>query len=131
MSILLKNAQTAICLQWRRLEKDVKLLRKICRVERFAIGVMCVDTNTMTLLNKRYRNEDRPTDILSFPFFEVCNVRCNTTGETAVPGKQGSFLHLKSTYYRPSPCRLVLFGSNNFFLKGVPRRNNILYISSV
>jgi len=71
MSVLLKNAQTAVRLQWRRLEKDVTLLRQICRVEKFDIGIMCIDTNTMTLLNKRYRNENKPTDILSFPFFEV------------------------------------------------------------
>ena len=66
MSIYIKNTML-----YTRIKHDILIIRKVLGVEKFDIGVMCVDAKTMKILNKRYRNVNKCTDILSFSFFEV------------------------------------------------------------
>ena len=37
----------------------------------FDVSVVCVNNGRIRHLNKVYRGEDRPTDVLSFPYHEV------------------------------------------------------------
>ena len=40
-------------------------------VEDLAVGVCCVDKDTIYNLNRQHRKIDRPTDVLSFPFLNI------------------------------------------------------------
>lgn len=66
MSIYIRN-----CMHYNRVKKDIIIIRKLLEVEKFDIGIMFVNSKTMSILNKRYRGIDKPTDILSFSFYEV------------------------------------------------------------
>ena len=73
MTLLLKNTQSAVKLCMTRTKKDILLLREIFGIDHLDVGVVCVDNNTIQCLNKQFRKQDKPTDILSFPFHEVRN----------------------------------------------------------
>ena len=66
MSIYIRN-----CIHYNRVKNDIMIIRKVLEVEKFDIGIMFINSSTMSILNKRYRDIDKTTDILSFSFFEV------------------------------------------------------------
>ncbi|XP_018600753.1 endoribonuclease YbeY [Scleropages formosus] len=70
MSLVVRNLQRAVPLRRARLRRDVELLRRIAGIERFDLGLACVDNRRMQRLNAAYRRTDEPTDVLSFPFYE-------------------------------------------------------------
>ena len=41
------------------------------------ISVLLTNSNRIKLLNKKFRNKNKPTDILSFPFFDKKNLNKN------------------------------------------------------
>lgn len=45
----------------------VEVIKKPLGVSSFELDIEFVDTQSMTELNKQYRNKDRSTDVLSFP----------------------------------------------------------------
>ncbi|RXM99478.1 Cell differentiation protein RCD1-like [Acipenser ruthenus] len=70
MSVVLRNLQRAVPLRRARLRKDVETLRHILGIDRFDLGLICVDNRRIQYINKTYRQNDSPTDVLSFPFYE-------------------------------------------------------------
>ncbi|KAK1165454.1 hypothetical protein AOXY_G13993 [Acipenser oxyrinchus oxyrinchus] len=70
MSVVLRNLQRAVPLRRARLRKDVETLRHILGIYRFDLGLICVDNQRIQYINKTYRQNDSPTDVLSFPFYE-------------------------------------------------------------
>ncbi len=66
--ITLKNNQT-IPLNEERLKKDAHTILKHLRYDDFDLGILLTDNKTMHTFNKTYRDKDKPTDILSFPFY--------------------------------------------------------------
>ena len=75
MSVIIKNLTRVTQVQGKRLRNDVRLLRRICAIERFDLGIACIDNSTMRNLNSQFRFKDKTTDILSFPFLEVRSYR--------------------------------------------------------
>lgn len=71
MALLFKNVQRFVNLNHLHIERDIILLRQLCNVDNYDLGVLCVDNKTIRYLNKHFRKKDEPTDILSFPFFDV------------------------------------------------------------
>ncbi|XP_026151863.1 endoribonuclease YbeY [Mastacembelus armatus] len=70
MGVLLRNLQKVVPIRRARLRKDVDTLRHILGIQKFDLGIICVDNNKIQHLNKIYRKKNVPTDVLSFPFYE-------------------------------------------------------------
>lgn len=71
MSLVLRVPQRAVPVRRAPLRSRVELLRAVLGVRDFDLGLLCVDNEGMQRLNRAYRGDDRPTDVLSFPFHEV------------------------------------------------------------
>lgn len=76
MSLLLRNLQRAVPLRRAPLRRRLQALRAVMGVERFDLAVVCADDAAMRRLNRVFRQRDAPTDVLAFPFHEVCLVSC-------------------------------------------------------
>lgn len=71
MGVVLRNLQKVVPLRRARLRRDVDTLRHILGVHKFDLGIICVDNNRIQQINNIYRKKNVPTDVLSFPFYEV------------------------------------------------------------
>lgn len=71
MGVVLRNLQKVVPLRRARLRKDVDTLRHILGIQKFDLGVICVDNHRIQQINNTYRKKNVPTDVLSFPFYEV------------------------------------------------------------
>lgn len=71
MGVVLRNLQNVVPLRRAKLRKDVEVLRHIFGVQRFDMGIICVDNRKIQRINHMYRKQNQPTDVLSFPFYEV------------------------------------------------------------
>ncbi|XP_057708817.1 endoribonuclease YbeY-like isoform X3 [Corythoichthys intestinalis] len=70
MGVVVRNLQKVVPLRRARLRKDVNTLRHILGIQKFDLGVICVDNRRMQHINNIYRKKDEPTDVLSFLFHE-------------------------------------------------------------
>ena len=57
-----------------QLKKDAQIILDYLKYPNFDLGIMLADNATMHEYNKKYRDKDKPTDILSFPFHETLKV---------------------------------------------------------
>lgn len=71
MGVVLRNLQKVVPLRRARLRGDVETLRHILGIQKFDLGIICVDNYRMQQINNTYRKKNMPTDVLSFPFHEV------------------------------------------------------------
>lgn len=71
MGVVLRNLQKVVPLRRARLRRDVVTLRHILGIQKFDLGIICVDNQKMQQINHIYRKKNTPTDVLSFPFYEV------------------------------------------------------------
>ncbi|XP_076858561.1 endoribonuclease YbeY [Brachyhypopomus gauderio] len=70
MGVVLRNLQNVVPLRRARLRKNVETLRHILGIQKFDMGIICVDNPKIQRINTIYRKKDMPTDVLSFPFYE-------------------------------------------------------------
>uniref|UniRef100_A0AAY4BK08 Uncharacterized protein n=1 Tax=Denticeps clupeoides TaxID=299321 RepID=A0AAY4BK08_9TELE len=70
MGVVLRNLQTVVPVRRARLRRDVETLRHILGIQKFDLGLICVDNRRIQRINNIYRKKDSPTDVLSFPFYE-------------------------------------------------------------
>lgn len=70
MGVVLRNLQKVVPIRRARLRKDVDILRHILGVQKFDLGIICVDNQRIQQINNIYRKKNVPTDVLSFPFYE-------------------------------------------------------------
>lgn len=66
--ILIQNNQTAVPVDLKKLKSDTQKILKILKLSRFDISIILVDNQTMHVYNRDYRQQAKPTDILSFPY---------------------------------------------------------------
>lgn len=71
MGLVLKNLQKIVPVKRFRLRRDVEILRHIMGIQKFDLGIICVDNRKMQQINFLYRNKRSPTDVLSFPLYQV------------------------------------------------------------
>lgn len=71
MTLLIRNFQKIVPVRRARLRRDADTLRHILGIQRFDMGIVCVDNQKIQHLNNIYRRKNEPTDVLSFPFYEV------------------------------------------------------------
>ncbi|KAF5921577.1 hypothetical protein HPG69_009146 [Diceros bicornis minor] len=48
----------------------MEIVRNILGVQKFDLGIICVDNKNIQHINRVYRERNIPTDVLSFPFHE-------------------------------------------------------------
>ncbi|KAK1344241.1 hypothetical protein QTO34_014806 [Cnephaeus nilssonii] len=70
MSLVLRNLQRAIPLRRVPLRQRMEIVRSILGVQKFDLGIICVDNRSIQHINRIYREKNIPTDVLSFPFHE-------------------------------------------------------------
>ncbi|XP_043361773.1 endoribonuclease YbeY isoform X1 [Dermochelys coriacea] len=70
MSLVIRNLQKVIPLRRIPLRRRIEILQKILHVQQFDLGIICVNNRNIQLLNSTYRQQNIPTDVLSFPFHE-------------------------------------------------------------
>lgn len=66
--ILITNEQTAIPVDLKQLEADAKIILKALDYEHYDLGILLTTDAVIHEYNKKYRNHDKPTDILSFAY---------------------------------------------------------------
>lgn len=71
MGVVLRNLQKVVPLRRARLRRDVDILRHILGIQKFDLGIVCVDNKRIRQINHIYRKKNLATDVLSFPFYEV------------------------------------------------------------
>ena len=69
---IIKNPNKLILETIKKFPKDYKFLNK-----RIYITVLLTNNKKIQLLNKNFRKKNKPTDILSFPFFDKKNLKKN------------------------------------------------------
>ncbi len=71
MPVWLRNMQRQVLFNEGLLKLHSELLLNLLGFSHFDVSLACVDTEEMQHLNKRYRNKDTPTDVLSFQYHKV------------------------------------------------------------
>ena len=66
--IRIKNTQRKIKIDTKKIESDIQRMLDIAGYSDFDIGVWFTTNKTIRAYNKKYRQKDKPTDILSFPY---------------------------------------------------------------
>lgn len=66
--ITLKNQQT-VPVDLATIKKDAKKILKALDYGDFDLGILLTDSQHMHELNKQYRHQDKPTDVLSFAYY--------------------------------------------------------------
>ena len=74
MSLVLRNLQRAVPLRRVPLRQRMEIVRSILGVQKFDLGIICVDNKSIQHINRIYRDKNLPTDVLSFPFHEVKSI---------------------------------------------------------
>ncbi|XP_068602767.1 endoribonuclease YbeY-like isoform X2 [Brachionichthys hirsutus] len=70
MGVVLRNLQKVVPLRRARIRRNVDTLRHILGIQKFDLGIVCVDNKRIQQINSVYRKKNVPTDVLSFPFYE-------------------------------------------------------------
>lgn len=66
--ILLQNKQRKIQVDIKALERTASLMLTVLNYQDFDLGIMLTTNTTIQKYNRNFRNKDKPTDILSFPY---------------------------------------------------------------
>ncbi|MFC1841673.1 rRNA maturation RNase YbeY [Candidatus Dependentiae bacterium] len=67
--ITIKNNQKKISVSEKKIKEYIKKIIKILGYENFDVGIWLTTNSTIKKYNKTYRKKNKPTDILSFPFY--------------------------------------------------------------
>jgi len=67
--IKIKNSQRKINVNTTKLQKDAHKLLRILNYADFDLGIWLTTNKTIQEYNTRYRNKNKPTDILSFAYY--------------------------------------------------------------
>lgn len=67
MISLANNQNTSV--DSKKLESNAQIILQHLGYADFDLGILLCDEKTMHDLNKKHRDKDKPTDILSFPFY--------------------------------------------------------------
>lgn len=67
--ILIKNSQRSITIDTAHLKKDAQIVLDALKYGDFDLGIWLTTNRTIHRYNRDYRHKNKPTDILSFPFY--------------------------------------------------------------
>lgn len=71
MPVWLKNLQRAVRFNENLLYFHCTFLLNAARADRFNVSIACADNREIRNLNRKYRNVNAPTDVLSFPYHKI------------------------------------------------------------
>jgi probable rRNA maturation factor len=66
--ITIKNAQRKFEINIKKIEQDITKILNFLNYKDFDIGILLTNNKNIQKVNKKYRNKNKPTDILSFPY---------------------------------------------------------------
>lgn len=66
--ILIENAQTAVPIDVKEIERIAQTILSALKYSDYDLGILITTNEEMHSYNKEYRHQDKPTDILSFPY---------------------------------------------------------------
>jgi probable rRNA maturation factor len=66
--IVVRNLQRKIKVDVDKLKADAQIILDTLDYSDFDLAIMLVNNKTMHAYNKEYRQQDKPTDVLSFPY---------------------------------------------------------------
>ena len=67
--ITLKNSQKKIKIDTKKIEQDAAQLLHLLKYTDFDLGILITTNKTIRNYNKNFRDKDKATDILSFPYY--------------------------------------------------------------
>lgn len=67
--ILIKNTQRKIAIDTSAVERNAQLLLELLRYPNYDLGIWITTDKTIARYNKQFRKKNKPTDILSFPYY--------------------------------------------------------------
>ena len=70
--VVLQNRQRAVTINRAWLGRTAESILAAAHAEATELSLVLVSDRCMRALNRRYRNKDRPTDVLAFPMYESC-----------------------------------------------------------
>ena len=71
MPVWLKNLQSSVRFGEHLLRLQTNFILGLAGAGRYDVSVVCVESESIRNLNRVYRNVDRATDVLAFPYHEV------------------------------------------------------------
>jgi|SRR5579863_1013626 len=69
--ILIENNQSDIAVDIDQLQRDAQKILDLLEYTDYDLGILLTTNQDMHLYNKQYRNQDKPTDILSFAYHDT------------------------------------------------------------
>jgi len=69
--IVIKNTQRKFKINTERLKKTAQTVLDELGYKDFDLGMLLTNNKTIHGYNKQYRDKDKPTDILSFPYYQL------------------------------------------------------------
>lgn len=66
--ITIRNQQRAVAIDCRWIEDVIACMLSVLKYHDFDVGILLTTNATIRRYNKEYRQKDKPTDILSFPY---------------------------------------------------------------
>lgn len=66
--ILIENSQTAVPVDIQEIERIAQTVLSALRYTDYDLGILIATNEEIHSYNKEYRKQDKPTDILSFPY---------------------------------------------------------------
>ena len=92
MEIFLNNKQDKIDLDLEFWEEfALKTLKLVDEPDNAEVSLSFVDNNEIQQLNKDFRNIDKPTDVLSFPFDNSFNLPIRVLGDVVISTEKAKF----------------------------------------
>lgn len=67
--ISMRNKQRRFVIDFKKVQRNLEKLLAVVGYKDFDIGVLIANNKTMQQYNKEYRKKDKPTDVLSFPYY--------------------------------------------------------------
>lgn len=68
--IAIKNSQKAVAVDTKQLRADAKKVLEFLGYKDFDLGILLTTDKRIHEFNKQYRGKDKPTDVLSFPYYD-------------------------------------------------------------
>lgn len=80
--ILIKNTQKKITIDNNKIKRDVQKILDLLGYSDFDIGIWLTTNPTIRKYNREYREKDKATDVLSFPYYPTIKPGQKITPET-------------------------------------------------
>lgn len=85
MVVWLRNFQSAVVFSESLLKLHSTFLLHLLGAGSYDVNIVCMEEKEVQALNWRYRGVNSPTDVLSFPYHEVCFCKSVEVGSCSSP----------------------------------------------